>query len=48
MSVSEPDRNQQALQTWVEPEVHVLDIAETAVYPGVGLDGSAYPDCTNS
>lgn len=48
ISVSEADRNQQPLQTWVEPDVHVLDIAETAVYPGIGPDGATYADCTVS
>jgi hypothetical protein len=48
ISVSETEQNQPKLQSWIEPELHVLDIAETAVFPGVGADGSIFPDCTNS
>lgn len=48
ISVTESDRNKQLLQSWVEPEVHVLAIEETAVYPGVGGDASIFPDCTQS
>ena len=36
------------LAAWIEPEISVLDIDETQLFPGVGADGSAFPDCTRS
>lgn len=37
------------LATWVEPEVRMLDIAETALVPMVGGDGNPrHADCTRS
>ncbi len=34
---------------WIEPEVHQLDVRETAYAPGSGGDGeSQYADCTRS
>jgi hypothetical protein len=37
------------LRSWIEPEISVLAIEETAGFPGVGMDGSVVgPDCTQS
>jgi len=34
---------------WVEPQVHQLDLAETAFQPGGASDGEArFADCTTS
>lgn len=36
------------LKNWIEPAIEVLDVAETQLFPGVGADGSGFPDCTRS
>jgi hypothetical protein len=37
------------LLKWVEPEVRMLDVRETAQFPHVGSDGGVVaPDCTRS
>lgn len=33
---------------WVEPEVMILDITDTALLPNRGSDGSRHLDCTRS
>jgi hypothetical protein len=34
---------------WVEPEVRVLSVSETAIQPGIGPDGETiWTDCTLS
>ncbi len=33
---------------WVEPKISELAVTETAGFPGVGGDGSIFPDCTRS
>jgi len=34
---------------WVEPEVRVLSVSETAIHPGIGPDGETiWFDCTLS
>lgn len=35
-------------QAWVEPAVDALEVEETNTNPGVGADGSLFPDCTKS
>jgi hypothetical protein len=43
-----PDRDGGLLK-WVEPEVRTLEVKETMLFPGVGLDGGHVdPDCTRS
>jgi hypothetical protein len=36
------------LRNWVEPEISVLAIEETAGFPGRGADGGRFTDCTLS
>ncbi|MFN4096422.1 MAG: hypothetical protein ACK4GG_06620 [Sphingomonas sp.] len=36
------------LRSWVEPEISVLAIEETAGFPGRGADGGRFVDCTLS
>lgn len=36
------------LRSWVEPEISVLAIEETAGFPGRGFDGGRFVDCTRS
>ena len=36
------------LRSWVEPEISVLAIEETAGFPGRGADGGRNVDCTLS
>jgi hypothetical protein len=44
-----PDRDGRRLEKWVEPEIEVLDIKETALFPRTGGDGGLVgPDCTRS
>jgi hypothetical protein len=33
---------------WVEPEVLILDITDTALFPNRGSDASRHLDCTRS
>lgn len=41
------DKNSDALLQWVDPEISVLNVRETAASPGIGADigGNAAPDC---
>ena len=36
------------LRNWVEPEISMLAIEETAGFPGRGADGGRFVDCTLS
>jgi hypothetical protein len=35
-------------ETWIEPEIRTLDVAETAGFPNRGRDGGRFVDCTRS
>jgi len=39
---------QEDLLAWVDPKITTLQLSETAVFPGRGLDRGNYIDCTRS
>lgn len=45
--MASPEHKTEILE-WIEPEVRVLPVTETAANPGVGADGGAFGDCTLS
>jgi hypothetical protein len=45
---NETEQPASALRSWVEPEISVLAIEETAAINGRGADGGRFVDCTLS